>query len=261
MEKISITIDEQQTVSALLFAPESPPRGGLVVCHGFRGAKENSGHVGSFAAELTARGLMVLAFDFRGSGESSGQFCDMTLTRQATDLKMVCAYMERRFELPLILLGRSFGGSTVIAAAPHIAGVAGYILWSAPFDLSGCFRDLLKDDYQRLLAGEIVSISDAEGSFQLKPELLIDLHAQDMVRNLAAMSGKPLLVVHGKEDETVPWHNAQQIAALRPDTTLHLVEGADHRFTDRVKQREIITLEWLDTHFGSLAGPVRGEPR
>lgn len=250
MEKIAIPVNDKQYVAALLFAPESEPRGALVVCHGFRGAKENSGHICPFAAQLTARGLLVVAFDFRGSGQSCGQFCDMTLTRQAEDLKQVCAYVQSRFKLPQLLLGRSFGGSTVIAAAPHVPEAVGYILWSAPFDLPACFSALLKDGYQRLLAGEVVTCSDAEGSFDLKPQLVLDLHSQDMVRNLAAMAGKPVLVVHGREDEAVAYQNAQQIAVLRPDATLHLVEGADHRFTDRVQQREAITLEWIDTHWG-----------
>jgi alpha/beta superfamily hydrolase len=250
MEKISIPVNDAQYVMALLFTPEAEPRGAVVVCHGFRGAKENSGHIYSFAARLTQRGFLVVAFDFRGSGESPGQFCDLTLTGQAGDLEQVCSYIDRCYKLPQLLLGRSFGGSTVIAAAPHITGAIGYILWSAPFDLSSCFRALLGEDYQRLLTGELVRLNDAAGSFNLKPDFLADLNRQDMDRNLAAMAGKPLLVVHGKEDETVACFNAQQIAALCPDATLCLVERADHRFTGRVEVREDITLNWIDTHFG-----------
>lgn len=249
MDEILIPVNDKQSVAALLFAPESEARGALVVCHGFRGAKENSGHICPFAAKLTARGLLVVAFDFRGSGQSCGEFCDMTLTRQVEDLKQVCSHIENRYKLPLILLGRSFGGSTVISAAPHVPEAVGYILWSAPFDLPTCFAALLDHDYQRLLAGEIVTCSDAEGSFDLKPGLIFDLQAQDMVRNLSAMAGKPVLVVHGREDETVAYQNAQKITALMPDAALHLVEGADHRFTGQVEHREAITLEWLDTHF------------
>lgn len=249
MEKITIPVNDQQSVAAVLFAPESQPRGALVICHGFRGAKENSGNICPFAAKLTARGLLVVAFDFRGSGQSCGEFCDMTLTRQVEDLKQVCSYVQSRFKLPQLLLGRSFGGSTVISAAPHVPEAVGYILWSAPFDLPACFAALLENDYQRLLAGEVVNCSDTEGSFDLKPELIFDLQAQDMVRNLSAMAGKPVLVVHGREDEAVAYQNAQQIADLMPDAVLHLVEGADHRFTGQVEQREAITLDWIDTHF------------
>ncbi|NLX88114.1 MAG: alpha/beta hydrolase [Syntrophomonadaceae bacterium] len=249
MEKIFIPVDGDQIIATLVFVPEGKSRLAVVICHGFRGTKENGGKIYAFADKLTRRGLMVAAFDFRGSGESSGAFGDMTLTQQVADLKQVCAYIGTRYQIPQILLGRSFGGSTVIAAAPYLPETRGYILWSAPFNLPLVFAGLLGDDYQRLMHGNSVVLSDEGGQFELKPSLLLDFKAHDMVMNLMAMRNKPVLVVHGKEDEAVAVQNACDILAHLPGATLHLVPGADHRFTDMVEHREAITIDWIDRHF------------
>jgi putative redox protein len=250
MQKIFIPVDNDQSIAALIFAPESGPRGAVAVCHGFRGAKENSGKICAFAGKLTARGLMVIAFDFRGSGESSGEFSAITLSQQVEDLKQVCAYINSRYQLSFVLLGRSFGGATVIAAAPHVPEASGYVLWSAPFDLPRSFARLLGDDYQRLLNGASVICSDLESCFELRPDLVLDFKRHDMAGSLMAMRDKPVLVVHGREDEAVGIENAQEIATYLPEAVLHLVAGADHRFTGMVEQREAITLNWIDEHFG-----------
>lgn len=249
MEKIFIPVDRGDYIATLVFVPESKSRLAVVICHGFRGTKENSGKIYAFADKLTRRGFMVAAFDFRGSGESSGAFGDMTLTQQVADLKQVCAYIGTRYQIPQILLGRSFGGSTVIAAAPYLPEARGYILWSAAFNLHLVFAHLLDDDYQLLMQGSSVMLSDEGGQFELKPGLLLDFAVHDMAQNLMAMRGKPVLVVHGRDDEAVAVQNAREIAAHLPAADLHLVPGADHRFTGMVEQREAITIDWLERHF------------
>ncbi|NLW90828.1 MAG: alpha/beta hydrolase, partial [Syntrophomonadaceae bacterium] len=104
----------------------------IIICHGFRGAKENSGKLVPFAKRLNNIGYGVLAFDFSGSGASDGDFKDITLSGQAEDLRCVINYVSSRYNQPIYLLGRSFGGTTVLAAGAGDTRVAGYILWSAP---------------------------------------------------------------------------------------------------------------------------------
>ena len=45
MKNISISGGGQGNLAAYLFMPESDCRYVLIVCHGFRGAKENSGRI------------------------------------------------------------------------------------------------------------------------------------------------------------------------------------------------------------------------
>lgn len=249
MQRIFIPLDEEQSLAALLFSPASAARAVLIVCHGFRGGKENGGQIIPFAQALTDRGLLVVAFDFSGCGESSGEFSPITLSRQVRDLEQVCAYVQSNYNLPQMVLGRSFGGSTAIAAASCLPGVSAYILWSAPFDLNATFALILDQDYERLAAGDSVIMADEAGSFKLEPDLLADMQNHNMSQGLQAMLGKPVLLVHGEDDEVVPVENVRQIAAHLPDAALYIIPGADHRFSEHIQQRQAITLGWIDTCF------------
>ena len=79
-DKFYIPNQEGRRLACLLFLPPEKPCFQLVVAHGFRGGKENSGRIEVFAQKITAQGGSLLAFDFAGSGESEGNFSEMTLS-------------------------------------------------------------------------------------------------------------------------------------------------------------------------------------
>ncbi len=232
-------------LSALLFTPESELRALIIICHGFRGAKENGGKIFPFARRLNNLGAGVLAFDFSGSGESEGDFSTITLTRQAADLQSVIQYARQRLPAPLILLGRSFGGSTVLAGAAGTSGIDAYVFWSTPVDVAETFGRILGADYGRMQAGEQVTLSDMGGSFTLQAELVQDFGRHNLRERAAALQGKPVMVIHGEQDEVVDPANAALLATLAGTEELVVFPGADHRFTDFTRQREDVTLEWL----------------
>lgn len=152
MQTISINNKHGERLAAYLFLPGLKPRFFLIVCHGFRGAKENGGRIYQFANRVNGLGGGLLAFDFSGSGKSEGDFLHMTLTRQADDLRCVIDYLSIHYNLPLVLLGRSFGGSTVIAGGTG-EKVLAYILWSTPVFLTKTFATMIPDEYNNLQAG------------------------------------------------------------------------------------------------------------
>lgn len=245
MQKILVPLRQGQSLSTLLFSPTSAAKAALIVCHGFRGGKENGGQIFPFAEALNELGILVVAFDFSGCGESSGDFSQVTLSRQINDLKGISAFVQENYGLKQIALGRSFGGSTVIAAASCLAAVSRYILWSAPFDLVASFALILGQDYKRLIAGESVIIEDESGTFKLEPDLVQDMPKHDMLGSLQSLAGRPTLIVHGEDDEVVPVDNAREIAARLPEAVLHIVPGADHRFSEHAQQRREMTLNWV----------------
>lgn len=248
MEKIIIPKNDGTKLSAWQDLPPKPYYL-LIVCHGFFGAKENRGRIFSLAAELYTRGLGILAFDFAGSGESDGDFSSVTLSSQADDLKTVIDYADENYQLPLILLGRSFGGSTILALGQHPASVKGCILWSAPLDLPNTFRMVLGDLYDELEAGRSIKVVDGEREYDLLPQLVMDIEHHDLKRNLSILSGKPVLICQGKADEVVDFSNALAMHESLPRSALALIDNADHRFTDMVELREKITIEWLEDNF------------
>lgn len=244
MQQLSIGNRDNLILAALLSLPEKASC--LVIsCHGFRGAKENRGRIYNLAAQLSQRGIGLLAFDFQGSGQSEGQYRNITLTRQANDLQDIIAYADQHFRLPIILLGRSFGGSTILAGASQDSRIAGYIFWSTPIFLKKTFAGMDPAKFSQLEQGNTVTLVDEGGSFQLDPDLFLDFDNHNMDTYIQAIGSRPVLIVHGQADEVVAPENARYMAQQLANCQLHLIEGADHRFSMHSAQREALTIDWL----------------
>lgn len=245
-DKFYIPNQEGRRLACLLFLPPEKPGFQMVVAHGFRGGKENSGRIKGFAQQVTALGGSVLAFDFAGSGESEGNFSEMTLSRQVQDLRAVIEHSIGRDNSPLIVLGRSFGGSTALAACAGEPRVQALALWSAPVFLTETFFKVTSHESGSLPSG-CLKFEDDKGTFMLEPGFAQDLLQHDFAQYLQGQRERPLLVVHGENDSDVDPKNAkflgeQALGAVE----VHIVPGADHRFTEHQPLREEITLQWLD---------------
>jgi pimeloyl-ACP methyl ester carboxylesterase len=221
----------------------------VVICHGFRGAKENGGNVFAFAEKLQGLGLGVLAFDFSGSGCSEGDFLHSTLSRQADDLRQVIDYVSAKFSLPIILLGRSFGGSTVLVGGAGDARIAGYIFWSTPVFMQQTFATILTEDYLRLQQGNTVRIMDEAGEYWLHPDLILDFNQHDMDSYLHKIKSIPTLIVHAADDEVVPPSNALHMQDKLENSSIFVLDHAGHRFQENIAVRETITVDWLKNTF------------
>ena len=184
-DKYYIPNQEGCRLACLLFLPAGQARFQLVVAHGFRGAKENSGRIESFAQKVTTIGGSVLAFDFAGSGESEGSFFEMTLSRQAQDLQAVIEHSLDRDKSPLIALGRSFGGSTALVASAREPRVRGVVLWSAPVFLTETF--LQARPQELVLPTGSLTVEDDKGTFTLGPDFAKDLLQHDFMECLQAL--------------------------------------------------------------------------
>lgn len=254
--KIFITDHSGEKLAAWILTGKCEPIYMMVICHGFRGAKENSGKLIPFARKLNRLGIGVVAFDCRGSGESDGNFADVTLSRQVADLKLVLAYTKKTFRLPILLLGRSFGGSTVAAAAPYDDTVAGCIFWSAPIDLTGTFEHMLGDTYYRLQKGETINIADRYGEFVLQPDIVRDFKRHDLASRLKTLN-MPVLAVHGGQDEVVHPDNARSITTIVKTGDIVVIDGADHRCTEFTRERENLTIEWIKSKILDYSGGTK----
>ncbi|MDD3364829.1 MAG: alpha/beta fold hydrolase [Syntrophomonas sp.] len=245
MQNVTISNKYLEKLEAYLFEPPEIGRYMLVVCHGFRGAKENGGKIYAFAEKLQQLGIGTLAFDFSGSGSSEGDFSQITLTRQADDLEQVLDYIDAKFSLPIILLGRSFGGSTVLAGGSKDQRIAGYILWSVPAKLEQTFAKIMPEDFKRMKRGEAAKIRDEVGEYMLCPDLVSDFSHHDMESYLQDIQSRPVLIVHAKDDEVVDPSNAVYMQERLNSCSLFLVDNAGHRFLDKTAMREKITIDWL----------------
>jgi putative redox protein len=244
-QKVQIENAREQRLAALTLHSEQSSRGWVIVCHGFTGSKEGGGKAMEMAETLSSQtGFSFILFDFAGNGQSEGRFEDLTLTHQIQDLHAVIDWSQKQKQGPVVTMGRSFGGSTVLAQAATDPGVQAVCTWAAPVHLPKLFSEVIlseADDEQVVLAVE-------NGTVHLKKDFVEDLSRHNLLQAAANLSPRPLLIVHGQRDDVVPVNDAKELyAAAAEPKELHIVPQGDHQFSTTSKQVWEVVGNWLNT--------------
>jgi pimeloyl-ACP methyl ester carboxylesterase len=219
-------------------------RPGVVLCHGFPSGQVSARVVGGDLSELADRaaremGWVALSFRFRGCGESTGDF---TLASWVADARAAIAHLRQHGDVDSMwIVGFGTGGAVGLAAAVAEDDVAGAALLGTPADF-----DDWANHPDRLLshAHAVGAIRQADFPSDLagwKAELR-------QVRASAAAESfgdRPLLVVHGSDDDLVPSFDGRIIADAHGDAELRIIDGAGHQLRHDPRALAIL-LGWLD---------------
>lgn len=221
-------------------------RGVVLLCHGFKGYKDY-GFFPPLAAALAAAGLIAHRFNFSHSGmtanpatfERPDLFERDTWSKQIADVVALAAAIKSRAlpgaDLPLVLFGHSRGGITALLAAMELGdAVDGLITAAAPH--RACTLD---DDQKARLrkSGRLVSPSARTGQdLCIGADWLAEIEAHpdrfDPVRATSRLRCRHL-VIHGRDDTTVPWtaaHAIHDAPGTGPHRTLEILDRAGHTF-------------------------------
>ena len=220
-------------------------RHGLVLCHGFPSEPNHDTQSGRGFEELADRlaadaGWVVLTFSFRGTSESTGNF---SLAGWLADLKAATdALLETSGVDGAWLCGFAAGGALAICAAGEDPRVRGVAAFAAPAD----FGERAADARRFVAQARAVGVIRDPG---FPPDL--DAWARELkeVRPLSLIGKvppRPILLVHGTNDEVVPVIDARALAdAAQGQVELRVLPGAAHRL--RHDPRAIaILIGWLD---------------
>lgn len=209
----------------------------VVMLHGFTGDHITSAFkFPRLSRRLVKRGIATIRFDFRGSGDSEGRFEDMTPLTELRDAREVLEYVRSQpfYNGSMGLVGYSLGGMIASLLAPSERDVKSVCLWSPAVLNLELFEELSKDLESRLDEDGFLDIGGLRISRRFKDDALsIDASAE-----LAKFSGD-VLIVHGTEDETVPFGPVSKYAKNHK-FQLHAIEGGDHRFTKYQWVEELI---------------------
>ena len=231
--------------------PAGPPRGTLVLCHGFKGYKDY-GFFPYLADQGARSGLITCRFNFSHSGMTldietfarPDLFEQDTWDKQIFDLDQVaCAIRSSNLpgfhtgtspELPMTWFGHSRGGVTILLAASRPTGSPPNRVIAAAAPHSAC--DL--DEHQRRLLhaqGWLESPSSRTGQIlRMGSAWLDELEANPSAfdpLNAIGQIPHPVLLIHGSEDDSVPIGSAHQLReAGRSTVRLETIEGASHTF-------------------------------
>lgn len=221
----------------------------VCLCHGIPAVpydpKEKGGYP-ELAARFCAAGFVALAFNFRGAGSSQGNIDMVGWTRDLITAIDFLSMLPEVDKSKICLLGSSGGAAVSIYVAaldPRVYAVTA-LACPAEFDfmadgsrvdsLIRSFRDIgiMRDP------GFPLSVDKwLEGFRTISPIDYID-----------RISPRPLLLIHGDKDETVPVAHAGRLYdRAREPKQMTVLSGAGHRL--RTDERAIsVAMDWIREH-------------
>ena len=205
-------------LEALLNAGDPNAPYAALVCHPhpLHGGTMHNKVVYHAAKALNGFGMPVLRFNFRGAGLSEG--CHDNGRGEREDIRAALDWLERRYALPIIFAGFSFGAATGLKACCPDPRVVGLIALGTPLSVE-----------ERLYTYSYLS-----------------------------QCGKPKLMVSGDHDPFGPVANLRDLFNLAAEPKeLVLVEGTGHFFEGKLPLMRQAISHWLPRHFAALRAERR----
>jgi pimeloyl-ACP methyl ester carboxylesterase len=245
-------------------------RPAVLVLHGFKGFKD-WGMFPPLSQRLAQAGFTVVSPNLSGSGvDDKGDFSlperfgHNTFSAELEDVgRVIDALIAGQLGVPtpstLGLVGHSRGGGIAILQAARDPRVRALVTWAAissverwPAPQRSSWRAVGQTDIQNARTGQILP---------LYTDVLDDIEQNASALDIEAAGRRirvPWLVIHGTEDESVPFAEAERLkaASARPDTRLLPIEGGGHTFgavhpwratTPELATVFDATLAWLTT--------------
>jgi alpha/beta superfamily hydrolase len=138
-ERITFASSTGPKLAGIIDRPAGELRGWGVFSHGFTLSKDSPA-AARVCKQLATDGIGMLRFDALGLGDSEGDWGDGSFTVKTNDIVAACQFMAEQGTPADILIGHSFGGAAVIAAARQSPGVRAVVTVGAPIDPSHAER-------------------------------------------------------------------------------------------------------------------------
>lgn len=207
----------------------------VIVVHGFTGDMEEV-HIVEAANAALSVGFAALRVEMYGHGKSGGTFFEHTLYKWVTNMLRVVEYARSLdFVTDLYLCGHSQGGLLVMLIAGMCPDKFKAIIpmspaWMIPERArSGDILDTpvdpvnIPDEFlqngENRLSGNYVRVAQT-------------IHVED---EIARYKG-PVLVIHGDQDESVPYEYGVRAAELYADAKLVTIKDDDHCYNYHLDQ-------------------------
>jgi dienelactone hydrolase len=231
------------------FRASNQPKPVVVHVHGFKGFKD-WGYFNQAAQYFAENNFVFVKMNFSHNGvtpQSPSDFVDLeafgnnNFSIEQSDLGYVIDYIfSGEFQVPsgelnlnhFFLTGHSRGGAAVILKAISDIRIKAIATWAGVNDLSNHFSPAELEEWEKNGVIYIKNVRTGQ-KMPLFFQLVKDYKANEKRFNVPeAIRGfsKPMLVVHGTRDETVPVEVTNKTKVWLPSAELFLVKDSDHVF-------------------------------
>lgn len=233
-----LALGNRRRIAYLCRTAEMDARPGLVWLGGFMSHMRST--KAAFLDEYAAReGRAYLRFDYSGHGESDGAFEAGTI---GAWLEEALAIIRAQTRGPQILVGSSMGGWLALLAARAFAQsgelnrLAGLVLLAPAVDMTErlIFEKLPPGSRAQLATEGICLFPSAYSDSPYRISRgLIEEGRHHLLLDATIRTYCPAHIVHGMNDEDVPWQYAARLVEhLAGDpVVLSLVKDGDHRLS------------------------------
>jgi len=207
----------------------------MLILHGAGSRKENHADFGRLCAES---GWAALAYDQRGHGEADDEISPQALgdvarmaallgSREGVDADRVC------------VRGSSMGGFVAIHAAAVSTRLAG-VIGICPAG---------EEHLLRLLRGDDLGCRASE---RARDDLEAWLGEHDVREAVERLSGRPLILIHARGDERIPYEFSEELDARASEPKkLIVLPGGHHRSVQHDAELQSVALRWLERSLGA----------
>jgi len=247
MEKrdISFELEGIKLVGQVYIPGQKQSCPAVCLCHGVpRGIPDpNDRGYPLLAERFCDAGLVTLIFNFRGTGDSGGNFDILSWTR---DLEAAVEYLYNMREVDrdkISLMGFSAGATVAIYVSAKDLRVSSLISCACPTQFR--FAVDAKSAKSAITHFRSVGIIRDDDFPASVADWMHDFNKIKPIEQLAKISPRPLLIVHGAQDDVVDPASAWALyeRAGEPKQIL-IVEGAGHRL--RIVEKVMDgALNWL----------------
>lgn len=195
----------------------------VIMVHGFPGDKNACNAVfGDFENAAGDKHYNTLRFDFRGCGASDGQSEDFSLYSAAEDLRAVLGWAKGKGYKRFVFIGEGLGASLALMNGPPET-LCYILLWpmiDLPLIAGHVFKvDTFQEEWKK--NGYVL-----QGDRRIGVPFLQQLQKANMDKVLKCI-GKPLLIMHGAQDEISPIEQLEMFRANAGNRRIEITSFQD----------------------------------